>query len=428
MAFAAIAFVSLMLVGIPIAFVVGLVSLWLMFDAGGAQFMLLVPQRVFAGLNVFTIMAIPFFFLAAELMTASKAIEDIVKFADALVGRLRGGLAHVNIMASALFSTMSGSALADIATLGSIEIKAMEAMGYDKRFATALTVASSIVGAIIPPSIILMLYASIAQVSVAAIFLASIVPGVLLILLLMALVVFLARKYDFPRRETRYTPKEFMAISANAALPLAMPVIILGGILSGIFTATEAAAVAVAYILVIGLFIKRTLTWSDIPGCLLRAGVMTSVIFMVLATANVFGWLIGLERIPENIANALIGVASDPVALLLLIVGVLVLVGMFMDSGAALVVMAPILAPVAVSGGVHPIHFGIVMALTLVIGLTTPPVGPCLFAAASVSKLKIEVISLAMLPFYAMQVVFLLLLIFVPELSLWLPRMAGFIN
>ncbi len=428
MAFAAIAFVSLMLIGIPIAFVVGLVSLWLMFDAGGAQFMLLVPQRVFAGLNVFTIMAIPFFFLAAELMTASKAIEDIVKFADALVGRLRGGLAHVNIMASALFSTMSGSALADIATLGSIEIKAMEAMGYDKRFATALTVASSIVGAIIPPSIILMLYASIAQVSVAAIFLASIVPGVVLILLLMALVVFLARKYDFPRRENRYTPREFMTISANAALPLAMPVIILGGILSGIFTATEAAAVAVAYILVIGLFIKRTLTWSDIPGCLLRAGVMTSVIFMVLATANVFGWFIGLERIPENIANALIGVASNPISLLLLIVGVLVLVGMFMDSGAALVVMAPILAPVAVSGGVHPIHFGIVMALTLVIGLTTPPVGPCLFAAASVSKLKIEVISLAMLPFYAMQVVFLLLLIFVPELSLWLPRMAGFIN
>ncbi|MCD1636815.1 TRAP transporter large permease [Martelella mediterranea] len=428
MAFAAIAFVSLLLIGIPIAFVVGLVSMGLMFDAGGARFMLLVPQRVFAGLNVFTIMAIPFFFLAAELMTASRAIEDIVKFADALVGRLRGGLAHVNIMASALFSTMSGSALADIATLGSIEIRAMETMGYDRRFATALTVASSIVGAIIPPSIILMLYASVAQVSVAAIFLASIVPGALLIGLLMMLVVLLARKYDFPRRERRYSAKEFMTISVDAALPLAMPVIILGGILSGVFTATEAAAVAVAYILVIGLFVKRTLKPSDIPGCMLRAGVMTSVIFMVLATANVFGWFIGLERIPENIAKSLIGVASDPVVLLLLIVGVLLLVGMFMDSGAALIVMAPILAPVAVSGGIHPIHFGIVMALTLVVGLTTPPVGPCLFAAASVSKLRIETISFAMLPFYAIQVVFLLMLVLVPEISLALPRMAGFIN
>ena len=428
MALAAVAFISLLLIGIPIAFVVGLISVWLMYDAGGAQFMLLVPQRIFAGLNVFTIMAIPFFFLAAELMTASKAIEDIVRFADALVGRLRGGLAHVNIIASALFSTMSGSALADIATLGSIEIKAMETMGYDRRFATALTVASSIIGAIIPPSIILMLYASVAQVSVAAIFLASIVPGLLLILLLMALVVFLARKYDFPRREKRYTAKEFIAISISAALPLAMPVIILGGILSGIFTATEAAAVAVAYVLVIGLFITQTLKFSDIPGCLLRAGVMTSVIFMVLATANVFGWFIGLERIPETIARSLIGVASDPVMLLLMIVGVLLIVGMFMDSGAALIVMAPILAPVAVSGGVHPVHFGIVMALTLVVGLTTPPVGPCLFAAASVSKLEIETISLAMLPFYAVQVVFLLILILVPEVSLALPRFAGLIN
>jgi TRAP transporter, DctM subunit len=428
MAFASIAFVSLMLLGIPIAFVVGLVSMWLMFDVGGAQFMLLVPQRVFAGLNVFTIMAIPFFFLAAELMTASKAIEDIVKFADALVGRLRGGLAHVNVMASALFSTMSGSALADIATLGSIEIKAMETMGYDRRFATALTVASSIIGAIIPPSIILMLYASIAQVSVAAIFLASIVPGLLLIGLLMGLVVVMARKHNFPRRETPYSPKEFWQISVDAALPLAMPVIILGGILSGMFTATEAAAVAVGYILIVGLFIKKTLKLSDIPGCMLRAGIMTSVIFMVLATANVFGWFIGLERIPENIANSLIGVASDPVTLLLLIVGVLLIVGMFMDSGAALIVMAPILAPVAVSGGVHPIHFGIVMALTLVVGLTTPPVGPCLFAAASVSKLKIETISRAMLPFYGLQVIFLLILVLVPEVSLALPRAAGFIN
>lgn len=428
MALVAIVFAVLMLIGIPIAFVVGIISVWLLFDAGGSQFLLLVPQRVFAGLNVFTIMAIPFFFLAAELMTASRAIEDIVKLADALVGWLRGGLAHVNVIGSALFSTMSGSALADIATLGSIEITAMEKMGYDKRFATALTVASSIIGAIIPPSIILMLYASVAQVSVAAIFLAAIVPGLLLTALLMLVVVFLARKYDFPRRETRISPREFVSITVNAALPLLMPVIILGGIMSGIFTATEAAAVAVAYVLIIGLFIKRTLKFSDLPGCLLRAGIMTSTVFMVLATANVFGWFIGLERIPENIAKFLIGLASDPVILLLLIIGVLLVVGMIMDSGAALIVMAPILAPVAVSGGIDPVHFGIVMALTLVVGLTTPPVGPCLFAAASVSRLKIETICVAMLPFYAVQVVFLLILALVPEVSLALPRWAGLIN
>lgn len=428
MIFAAVAFAVLLFIGVPIAFVVGVVSMWLMFEAGGAQFLLLVPQRMFAGLNVFTIMAIPFFFLAAELMTASKAIEDIMEFADALVGRLRGGLAHVNVVNSAFFSTVSGSAIADIASLGAIEIRAMETMGYDKRFATALTVASSLVGAIIPPSIILMLYASVAQVSVAAIFLAAIVPGLIMVGLLMLVVAMLARKYNFPRREERYTPRQFFGIALRASLPLAMPVIILGGIVSGVFTATEAAAVAVAYMLVVGLLIKRTLRLSDIPGCLLRAGVMTSVIFMVLATANVFGWFIGLERVPENIARWLISVASDPLALLLLITVVLILVGMFMDSGAALIVMAPILAPVAIGGGIHPIHFGIVMALTLVMGLSTPPVGPCLFAAASVSKLKIETISRAMLPFYGVQIVFLLILILFPSLSLALPRWAGFIN
>lgn len=428
MVFAAIAFLSLMVIGIPIAFVVGLVSMGLMFDAGGSQFMLLVPQRMFAGLNVFTIMAIPFFFLAAELMTASRAIEDIMDFADALVGRLRGGMAHVNVVSSGFFSTMSGSALADIASLGSIQIRAMAGMGYDKRFATALTVAASLVGAILPPSIMLMLYASVAQVSVAAIFLAAILPGFLMIAMLMLVVVILARKYNFPRREKRYSPREFLAIAIRASLPLAMPVIVLGGIVSGVFTATEAAAVAVAYMLFIGLVIKRTLKLSDLPGCMLRAGVMTSVIFMVLATANVFGWFIGLERVPENIATWVTSVAADPISLLLLITVVLIVVGMFMDSGAALIVMAPILAPVAVSGGVHPIHFGIVMALTLVIGLCTPPVGPCLFAASSVSKLKIETISVAMLPFYGVQFLFLLTLIFFPEITLALPRMAGFIN
>jgi len=426
--FAGIAFTALLFIGMPIAFVVGIISMGLMFDAGGGQFLLLVPQRVFAGLNVFTIMAIPFFFLAAELMSASKVIEDIMDFADAIVGRLRGGMAHVNIINSALFAGVSGSAIADIASLGAIEIRAMEAHGYDKRFATALTVASSLVGAIIPPSIILMLYASIAQVSVASIFLAALVPGFLMVGLLMVVVALLARKYKFPRREHRIPPREFLAISMRASLALMMPVIIMGGIVSGIFTATESAAVAVAYVLLLGLFIKRTLKWTDIAPALLRAGVMTSVIFMVLATANVFGWFIGLERVPETIAAWLGTIASDPLSLLFLITGVLIVVGMFMDVGAALIVMAPILAPAAIAAGIHPIHFGIVMSLTLVMGLSTPPVGPCLFAAASVSKLKIETISLAMLPFYAVQLVFLVILILVPELSLWLPRMAGFIN
>jgi tripartite ATP-independent transporter DctM subunit len=201
----------------------------------------------------------------------------------------------------------------------------------------------------------------------------------------------------------------------------------MGGILSGIFTATEAAAVAAFYALIIGMFVKRTLNLADISQCLLRSGIMTSVIFLVLATASIFGWVIGLERIPESMAKALIGITSDPTMLLVLIVGLLLIVGMFMDVGAALIVMGPILAPTAISAGIDPIHFGIVMSLALVVGLNTPPVGPCLFAAASVSRLKIEEISVALIPFYVVQVVFLAFIMFIPSITLWLPRWLGYL-
>ncbi len=421
------ALAALLLIGVPIAFAVGIMSMGLMYGAGGVDFLMLVPQRMFAGVSIFTIMAIPFFFLAAELMTASGILDDLVEFADAVVGRLRGGLAHVNVLASAFFAGISGSAISDVAGLGAIEIRAMTAAGYDKRFATALTVASSLIGPIVPPSIIVLLYASIMQVSVAAMFLAALVPGLLLTAMLMTAVAVMAHRRNFPRREKRLSAREFAVISLRASAALLMPVIILGGILGGIFTATEAAAVAALYAFLIGVFLKRTLNLSAIPGVLLRSAVMTSVIFMVLATASIFGWVIGLERVPEALASSLIGVTQEPSLLLLLIVGLLIVVGMFMDVGAALIVMAPILAPTAVRAGVDPVHFGIVMSLTLVVGLNTPPVGPCLFAAASVSKLKIEEISVALLPFYALEVLFLLIVTFFPSLSMTLPRLLGYV-
>lgn len=426
MAVALVALVILLLIGVPIAFAVGIMSTGLMFAAGGADFLLLVPQRMFAGINVFTIMAIPFFFLAAELMTASRILDDLVKFADAIVGRFRGGLAQVNVLASAFFAGISGSAIADVAGLGSIEIRAMTAAGYDKRFAAALTVASSLIGPIIPPSIIILLYASIMQVSVAGMFLAAVLPGAMLTAMMMVIVAFMARRNNFPKREAHYTLHEFLGISFRASAALLMPIIIMGGILSGVFTATEAAAVAAFYALLIGMFIKRTLSIAALPGCLLRSGVMTSVVFLVLATASIFGWIIGLERVPERMAQALIGMTSDPLLLLALIVALLLVVGMFMDVGAALIVMGPILAPTAVSAGIDPIHFGIVMSLALIVGLNTPPVGPCLFAAASISRLKIEEISIALIPFYILQIIFLVLVMVFPSLSLWLPQVLGY--
>lgn len=421
-------FFVLLLAGIPIAFALGITATALFLVLDQAAFFTLVPQRMFAALNIFTIMAIPFFFMAAELMTVARITEDLIRFSEVVVGRIRGGLAHVNVLASALFAGMSGSAISDVAGLGAIEIRMMTAAGYDRRFATAITIASSLIGPMIPPSIIILLYGAIMQVSIAALFLGGFLPGILMAAMLMAMTALMARKYDMPRRSEGVTTREALTATRNALLALLMPAIILGGILSGIFTATEAAAVAVLYALLIGLFVKRTLKIRDIPGILARTAVLTSVVFMVLATSNILGWIIGLERVPERIADFLTALTDNPYLLLLLVNVCLLVVGMFMDIGAALIVMAPILAPTVIALGVHPVHFGIVMSLNLVLGLNTPPVGPCLFAATSVSGLRIEQISVALLPFYVVQLLFLGLITYFPPLTLTLPRLFGYIQ
>ncbi len=421
------AFFLFLLMGIPIAFVLGLTATLAFLLRQDLMFLALIPQRMFSGLNMFTIMAIPFFFLAAELMTKSRITEDLVRFADALVGRIKGGMAQVNILASAFFAGISGSAIADVAGLGSIEIKAMTKAGYPKPFAAALTVASSLIGPMIPPSIIMVLYGSIMQVSIAAMFLGGILPGLLMAAMLMLMVNFMADRHGFPRRQDKLAPGEFLQATRNALLALFMPAIILGGILGGVFTPTEAAAVAVLYAFLIGTVVKRTLRLSDMAPILLKVAVMTSVVFMVLATANILAWIIGLERLPDAIASALISITENPYLLLLLVNALLILVGMFMDIGAAVIVLAPILGPVMVSQGVDPVHFGILMSLNLVIGLSTPPVGPCLFVASGITGLRIETISLAMLPFYALQIVFLMVITYFPALTLWLPSLFGYV-
>jgi tripartite ATP-independent transporter DctM subunit len=428
MTLAFIAFFVFLFMGIPITFVLGLTAVLTFLLMQDLVFLSLVPQRMFAGLNLFTIMAIPFFLLAAELMTLSRITDDLVRFADALVGRLKGGLAHVNVIASAFFAGISGSAISDVAGLGSIEIKAMTKAGYPKAFSAALTVSSSLIGPIIPPSIIMVLYGSIMQVSIAAMFLGGVLPGILMILMLMTYVWLVADAKGFPRREHKLAPGETWKAAKAAALALLMPGIILGGILSGAFTATEAAAVAVAYAFLIGFAVKRSLKLRDLIPTLERVAVMTSVVFMVLATANILAWIIGLERVPEAIANALTTVTENPYLLFLLVNLVLIFVGMFMDIGAAVIVLAPILGPTMIEAGIHPVHFGIVMSINLLVGLTTPPVGPCLFVAAGISGLRIEQISVAMIPFYILQVCFLLAITYFPFLTLGLPRFLGYIQ
>ena len=415
---AALVFFILLMMGMPITFVLGVTATLAFLLEQNLIFLSLIPQRMFAGLNLFTIMAIPF---------ASKITDDLVDFADALVGRLKGGLAHVNVIASAFFAGISGSAISDVAGLGSIEIKAMTQAGYPKPFATALTVASSLIGPIIPPSIIMVLYGSIMQVSIAAMFLGGILPGIIMISILMTYITIIADKRGFPRRVEKLKPSEILRSGRNAVLALFLPVIILGGILSGIFTATEAAAVAVAYAFIVGFVIKQSIKVVDFFPILERVCVLTAVVFMVLATANILAWIIGLERLPEAISNWLISITRDPLLLFLLVNLLLIFIGMFMDIGAAVIVLAPILGPTMIEAGIHPVHFGIVMSINLLIGLTTPPVGPCLFVAAGITGLRMEVISKALLPFYLLQVLFLLLITYFPALTLSLPKYFGYI-
>ena len=423
-----IAFFVFLLMGIPITFVLGITAILAFLLKQDLIFLSLVPQRMFAGLNLFTIMAIPFFLLAAELMSLARITDDLVRFANAIVGRLKGGLAHVNVLASAFFAGISGSAIADVAALGSIEIKAMTKAGYPKPFAAALTVASSLIGPIIPPSIIMVIYGSIMQVSIAAMFLGGVVPGFLMVAMLMTMVWFMADRYNFPRREEPLEPGELWRTTRSALLALLMPAIILGGILSGVFTATEAAAVAVAYAFFLGFVVKRTLRLVEVPPMLVRVSILTAVVFMVLATANILAWIIGLERVPDAIARGLLAISDNPFVLFLLVNIVLIFVGMFMDIGAAIIVLAPILGPAMIDAGIHPVHFGIVMSINLLVGLTTPPVGPCLFVAAGITRLRIEEISVAMLPFYVLQVAFLLAITYFPILTLGLPRYFGYIQ
>lgn len=419
----------LLIIGVPIGFGVAVVSmLSLMRIGGGEMFFPLIPQRMFAGLDSFTFLAIPFFFLAGELMGKAKITEDLMEFSMVVIGRIRGGLAYANILASIFFAGITGAALADVAALGSIEIPMMEKAGYDRKFAAAITVASSIIGPIIPPSIIMVIYGSIMQVSIAALFLGGIIPGLVLALLLGLMSYVYVRKNNYPRREKRVTVKEFGTAFRNAILALIMPVILLGGILSGVFTPTEAAAVAAAYAFFIGFVVKKTLHFRDLKEVFTKMVLNTSVVFFVLSAASIFAWVLAFDQIPQSIAMSIQAITSNKYLILLIINVLLLFVGMVMDVGAALIVLAPIFAPLALNVGVHPLHFGIIMSINLMIGLSTPPVGPVLFATVGIADISIEELSRAVAPFLLVMLVFLLIITYVPSISMALPTAFGYVT
>lgn len=388
----------------------------------------LLYRNVYNGMDSFPLMAVPFFMLAGELMNKGGITERLVEFAQSMMGHLRGGLAHVNILSSMLFAGLSGSAVADTSALGSMLIPAMEKQGYTRRFAAAITAASSVIGPIIPPSGIMIIYAYVMGESVAALFLAGIVPGILVGVGLMIMVGFMANRYQFPVATEKSSWREKGHSFTKAFFPLLTPVIILGGILLGVFTPTEAAAIAVAYALFIGLFVIKTLKLRDLPTILSKAALTSSVVLLLVGSAMAFKTVVSLSHTPEMLAAFILDLSDNPYIVLFLINILLFIVGMFLDAGPAIIILGPILGPIFVDLGVHPVHFAIIMSVNLTVGLATPPMGLVLFVASSISGERVQSIARAILPFLAVEVVVIFLITYFPAISMTIPRITGFVQ
>ncbi len=422
------AFLILLLVGLPVFFALLAAPGVLLWLNGQERDMALLYRNVYNGMDSFPLMAIPFFMLAGELMNRGGITARLVEFAQAMMGHLRGGLAHVNVLSSMLFAGLSGSAVADTSAIGSMLIPAMEKQGYTRKFSAAITAASSVIGPIIPPSGIMIIYAYVMGESVAALFLAGIVPGIMVGGGLMLMISWMADKYDFPVATRRYSWPERGRASLKAFFPLMTPVIILGGILGGVFTPTEAAAVAVGYAIFIGLFVMKTLRLGDLPDVLSRAAMTSAVVLLLVGAAMAFKTVVSLSHAPEMLAEMILSISDNPLILLFLINLLLFIVGMFLDAGPAIIILGPILGPIFVSMGVDPVHFAIIMSVNLTVGLATPPMGLVLFVASSVSGERVENIARAIIPFLLVEIATIFLVTYIPAISMTIPRLTGFVD
>ena len=483
-------FLVLLLIGVPVFFAMLVAPGAMLFAAGQERDVALMYRNIYNGIDNGVLLAIPFFMLAGELMNRGGITERLVSFSQAIIGGVRGGLAQVNILSSMLFAGMSGSAVADTSALGSMLIPAMEKEGYTRRFAAAITAASSVIGPIIPPSGIMIIYAYVMEVSVAALFAGGIVPGLLVGLGLMAVTRLVANRYEFPPAQRavlevdiswvenwaarlivrlaivaghyltlqaifpadhtvaivltfvaaavmteaelaglrRIMGEGFRTVAKRAVLPLLTPLIILGGILGGVATPTEASALAVFYALVLGLLVLRTLSLRDLPDVLTRSAIASAVVLLLVGAAMAFKTVVSLSHAAEQMAEWIVALTSDPLALLLLINILLFVVGMFLDAGPAIIILGPILAPIFIAMGVHPVHFAMIMSVNLTVGLATPPMGLVLFVASSVSGEKVETISRAILPFLAVEVLVIFLITYLPVISLGIPLALGLVQ
>lgn len=418
-------FVTMLIAGMPVAFIMGFsASLYLLFSPQ-VTFLDMAPQRLFSGMDSFILMCIPFFILAGEIMTRGRIADRIVDFANLIVGRWRGGLAYVNILASMLFAGITGVALGDIAALGTIFIPAMKKQGYDSSFSAAVTASSSIIGPIIPPSMIIVIYGAVTSVSIGALFAAAIIPGILMGLSQMTIVGILARRRRFPKAIIPLTPKKLVLGTRDALVPLMMPAIIIFGILSGIFTPTEAAGMAVLYAFIVATFLYRSLKWRDYLPVFRTAVFFSAKLLVIVGCGAILAWIFGIENIPEKIKNLFYSVSHNKYVLLHLINLFLILLGMWLDPSASIILFAPMLTPLAMEIGLDPVHFGVLMIVNLNIGLLTPPLAVCLFAASDISRDPVDRIIVAVLPFMIASLFALALITYFPAFTMTLPRWFG---
>ncbi len=410
-----------LLIGVPIAISLGVSALVAIYF-GSTLPLGIIAQKAFTSLDSFPLLAIPFFMLAGVLMSKGGVSKRLLDLAAAMVGWIVGGLSLVTIVASMFFAAISGSGPATVAAIGGFMIPEMKNKRYDGGFAAAVSASAGSIGVIIPPSIPFVLYGVIGSVSVGSMFLAGIIPGILLGLALMVTAYFIAKKRGYKAEaEEIFTFKRVLKAAYDAKWALLIPVIILGGIYGGIFSPTEAAVVAVVYSLIIGLFVYKELTWKSVYECFREAVVINATTMIIIGLSVSFAYFMTLEQVPSDISAFLTNLSTNPIVILLAINILLLVVGMFIDTISALVILTPILLPIVVAVGVDPVHFGVILVANLAIGFITPPLGVNLFVSSSVGNVKFEKIVMAIIPFLLSMIVTLLVITFIPSLSLWLP-------
>ncbi len=422
-----ISFVVLLALDIPIAFCIGISTiLTMLVTIGPGPAVTTVAERMASGIDSFALLAIPFFILSGQLMGRGGIARRLIDLAKVFVGALPGGLAYVNIFAAMFFGSISGSAVAATSAIGGFMIPLMNKEGYDKNFSAAVNVTSSTVGLLIPPSNILIVY-SLASggVSIAALFIAGYIPGILVGLLLMLVAGIISKRRHYPVGE-RVRLSESLLIFLRAIPSLLLVIIVIGGIIAGIFTATEASAIAVIYSFLLAVPIYKEVKWKEIPAVLLDTVNTTAIVMLLIGTSMAMSWILSYENIPQNISLALISLTHSKVLIFLIINLILLAVGTFMDMTPAVLIFTPIFLPIATKLGMHPIQFGIMMVLNLTIGLCTPPVGSVLFVGCGIAKTTIAEITKPLLPLFVAMIVALLLVTYIPGLSLWLPRLFGY--